>query len=153
MAYSATVTKKPTPETKTVPEVIALLIAPFLNSLPWALFPFPYMGAYAATKAFVLSFSESLWAENRHLGIRVLALCPGATKTGFFDVVGTSNMPGGVTGTPQSVVRNAFRGLEKNRSYVVDGIGNYWIANSARFVTRKFMVAFSERLGRPASKN
>ncbi|WP_258297960.1 SDR family NAD(P)-dependent oxidoreductase [Paenibacillus peoriae] len=118
-----------------------------------AFYPFPYMGAYAATKAFVLSFSESLWAENRHLGIRVLALCPGATKTGFFDVVGTTDMPGGVTGTPQSVVRTAFRGLEKNRSYVVDGIGNYWIANSARFVTRKFMAAFSERLGRPASKN
>ncbi len=62
-------------------------------------------------------------------------------------------MPGAVKGTPQSVVRTAFRGLEKNRSYVVDGVGNYWVANSSRFVTRKFMAAFSERLGRPASKN
>ncbi|MBK0039401.1 SDR family oxidoreductase [Enterococcus sp. S52] len=113
-----------------------------------AFYPFPYMGVYAATKAFVLSFSESLWAENRHLGIRVLALCPGATKTGFFDVVGTSDMPGGVTGTPQSVVRTAFRGLERNRTYVVDGIKNYLIANSSRFVTRKFMAVLSERLGR-----
>ncbi|WP_251038442.1 SDR family NAD(P)-dependent oxidoreductase [Paenibacillus albidus] len=118
-----------------------------------AFYPFPYMGAYAATKAFVLSFSESLWAENRHLGIRVLALCPGATKTGFFDVVGTTDLPGGVTGTPQSVVRTAFRGVEKNRNYMVDGTGNYWLSNSSRFVTRKFMAAFSERLARPASKN
>ncbi|CAJ1316836.1 SDR family NAD(P)-dependent oxidoreductase [Paenibacillus nuruki] len=116
-------------------------------------YPFPYMGAYAATKAFVLSFSESLWAENRHLGIQVLALCPGATKTGFFDVVGTTDMPGGVTGTPQSVVRTAFRGLEKNRSYVVDGIGNYWTANLSRIFTRKFMASFSERLARPKANN
>ncbi|SEN69805.1 SDR family oxidoreductase [Paenibacillus sp. OK076] len=117
-----------------------------------AFYPFPYMGAYAATKAFVLSFSESLWAENKHLGIRVMALCPGATKTGFFDKVDATNLPINVTGTPQSVVKTAFRGLEKNRIYVIDGVGNYWISNSARFVTRKFMAALSERLGRPASK-
>lgn len=45
--------------------------------------PDPYMAIYGATKAFLLSFSEAVWAENRHRGIRVLALCPGATQTGF----------------------------------------------------------------------
>ena len=44
----------------------------------------PYMATYAATKAFVLSFSESLWEENRDHGIEVMALCPGVTETGFF---------------------------------------------------------------------
>jgi len=44
------------------------------------------MAVYGATKAFVLSFSEALWAEERPHGIRVLAVCPGATDTEFFDV-------------------------------------------------------------------
>jgi len=40
--------------------------------------PVPFMTTYAATKAFVLSFSEALWEENRAHGIQVMALCPGA---------------------------------------------------------------------------
>ena len=44
----------------------------------------PYMATYAATKAFVLSFSEALWEENRDSRNHVMALCPGVTETGFF---------------------------------------------------------------------
>src|SRR6266478_1397971 len=44
----------------------------------------PFMATYAATKAFVLSFSEALSEENRPLGIKVMALCPGVTSTNFF---------------------------------------------------------------------
>jgi short-subunit dehydrogenase len=44
----------------------------------------PFMATYAATKAFVLSFSEALAEENAKHGIRVLALCPGVTDTNFF---------------------------------------------------------------------
>ncbi len=46
----------------------------------------PHTAVYGATKAFVLSFSEALRAEERPHGIRVLAVCPGATDTEFFDV-------------------------------------------------------------------
>ena len=46
--------------------------------------PVPTMTVYAATKAFVLSFTEALWQETRGSGVRVLALCAGATETGFF---------------------------------------------------------------------
>lgn len=111
----------------------------------------PYMATYAATKAFVLSFTESLFAENRHLGVRVLALCPGTTKTEFFDVIGTTEMPGGINGTPESVVKAGFRGIQKGRSYIIDGTSNYWLAQSARFLTRKFTAIMTERLTRPAS--
>lgn len=45
----------------------------------------PFMATYAATKAFVLSFSEALWEENRPHGIKVMALCPGVTETNFFE--------------------------------------------------------------------
>jgi len=52
--------------------------------------PTPGMAVYGATKAFVLHFSEALWAENRPRGVRVLALCPGATRTRFFEALGAS---------------------------------------------------------------
>lgn len=53
--------------------------------------PVPFMATYAATKAFVLSFSEALWEENRPYGIQVMALCPGVTDTNFFDAAGGKN--------------------------------------------------------------
>ncbi len=52
-----------------------------------SLLPFPRQAVYAATKAFVLSFSQSLYAEYRQSGIRIFALCPGPTATPFFDEI------------------------------------------------------------------
>ena len=48
--------------------------------------PVPYLTEYAATKAFVLSFSRGLWSELRKDGITVTALCPYWTRTEFFEV-------------------------------------------------------------------
>ncbi|MBM7541934.1 SDR family NAD(P)-dependent oxidoreductase [Amphibacillus cookii] len=112
--------------------------------------PIPYMATYAATKAFVLSFTESLFAENRHLGVKVLALCPGTTKTAFFNTIGEEKMPGGVNGTPESVVKAAFKGIDKNRIYIIDGKKNYWIAQASRFMPRKFTAIIGERVTRLA---
>ena len=53
-----------------------------------AFLPLPYQATYAATKAFVLSFTEALAEELRGTGVRVMAAHPGAIATGFFD--GTS---------------------------------------------------------------
>lgn len=47
--------------------------------------PIPYINVYAATKAFVLSYSRALNRELKKQGISVLALCPFWTKTKFFD--------------------------------------------------------------------
>src|SRR2546423_7781685 len=43
----------------------------------------PYMATYAASKAFVISFSEALWEENRSHGVHVMAVHPGVTDTNF----------------------------------------------------------------------
>ena len=53
--------------------------------------PVPYINVYAATKAFVLSFSRSLGVELKHRGIRVLAVCPGWVRTEFFDRAATDD--------------------------------------------------------------
>src|ERR1700730_13265935 len=50
--------------------------------------PLPYMAAYAATKAFVLNFSEAVALEVRREGVTVMALCPGPTRTGFQGTAG-----------------------------------------------------------------
>jgi len=50
--------------------------------------PLPYLSVYAATKAFVLNFSEALWAECKNNGVRVFCLCPGNTLTRFHQTAG-----------------------------------------------------------------
>ena len=47
--------------------------------------PIPYIGVYAASKAFVLSYSRALNRELKHRGIAVMAVCPFWTRTAFFD--------------------------------------------------------------------
>ncbi|MEY8015666.1 SDR family NAD(P)-dependent oxidoreductase [Mycobacterium servetii] len=51
--------------------------------------PGPYQATYGASKAFVLSLSQALWAETRGSGVTVTALCPGPTRTGFVDALGS----------------------------------------------------------------
>ena len=86
-----------------------------------ALQPDPYMAVYGATKAFLLSFSEAVWAENRHRGVRVVALCPGATQTGFFDVVGAQEAAVGTPMPVATVIRDAFWALDRNKSHRIVG--------------------------------
>ena len=69
----------------------------------------PYMATYAASKAFVLSFSEALWYENRLHGVHVMALCPGVTETNFFDASGIDRPPMRTIETPEEVVETALR--------------------------------------------
>src|SRR5207237_9050367 len=73
--------------------------------------PVPFMATYAATKAFVLSFSEALWEENRSYGVKVMALCPGVTDTNFFDAAKIQRLPARISQTPGAVVATALRRL------------------------------------------
>src|SRR5690606_38118328 len=87
--------------------------------------PVPKLASYAASKAYVLSLSEALWAENRDAGIRVVALCPGRTPTEFQEVAGTGSAHGTFGfRTPEQVVDAGLRALERDRSRVVPGLEN-----------------------------
>ena len=96
--------------------------------------PIPYMAVYAATKAFVLSFSQALHAEVEKHGIRVVALCPGPTETRFFDVANAEQLRdlAGDMRSPEQVVATGLRALERNRAYVIDGNRNSTIAHLAK---------------------
>jgi short-subunit dehydrogenase len=76
----------------------------------------PFMATYAATKAFVLSFSEALAEENAKHGIRVLALCPGVTDTNFFAASKIDRPPMRTVQTAEEVVDAALRGLARGKS-------------------------------------
>jgi uncharacterized protein len=88
--------------------------------------PIPFMATYAASKAFVSSFSEAIAEENRPFGIQVLALCPGSTKTNFF-VASNIERPIQVKGqqTVEDVVDTAMKAVAQGRSKVVSGWVNF----------------------------
>jgi short-subunit dehydrogenase len=113
--------------------------------------PVGYMGAYAASKAFVLHFSESLWAEAREKGVTVTTLCPGTTRTDFFDVSGAR--PGWLeehsAQDVKPVVKAALKALEKKRQYVVSGWKNYTLSLAVRLATRATAVKESMKFFRP----
>ena len=100
----------------------------------------PYMATYAATKAFVLSFSEALWEENRMHGIHVMALCPGVTETNFFEAAGIDRPPMRTIQTPEEVVDTALRGLEHRKSTIVSGWTNWITVEAERFLPRTFVT-------------
>ncbi|QMU76688.1 SDR family oxidoreductase [Streptacidiphilus sp. PB12-B1b] len=111
--------------------------------------PVPHMAVYAATKAYVLSFTEALWAETRRTPVRVLAISPGATETEFFDIAGEAARVGR-TQTPAAVVATALRALDRRSgpASVVSGLGNAVNAVAVRLVPRRTAVLVTGRLTR-----
>ncbi|WP_285758438.1 SDR family NAD(P)-dependent oxidoreductase [Nocardiopsis ansamitocini] len=77
--------------------------------------PIPGMAVYAASKAFVLNFTEALWWETRGSGLRTMAFSPGLTRTEFFDAIGTEGYEGGFQ-TPDEVALALVLALDRRRS-------------------------------------
>ena len=95
-----------------------------------AFLPVPYMSVYAATKAFVLSYSQALHEELAATGIVVTALCPGTTRTDFHRVAGLA--PGERVRFPslsaEAVAEAGLRGLARGRAVVVPNLlDSAWI--------------------------
>ncbi len=101
--------------------------------------PIPYFSAYSASKAYVLSFSEALWAEYGDRGIRILAVCPGPTQTEFFDVAGmagNAKLSQSITmERPEDVVQRSLEALERGEASCVTG---NWMAQALTRLPRLF---------------
>lgn len=117
--------------------------------------PSPSFATYNATKAFVTMFTESLAIEVKGTGVRVQALCPGLTHTGFQDVAGES----GVDGTPDflwqeppAVVAASLAGLRRNQVIVVPGAHNKVLVGASSVtphgIKRRIAGAVMARRGR-----
>lgn len=100
----------------------------------------PFMATYAATKAFVLSFSEALWDENRLHGVHVMAVCPGVTETNFFEASEIERPPMRTVHTPEEVVETALDALARQKSTVISGWTNWLTIEAERFVPRNVVT-------------
>src|SRR5262249_33556871 len=103
--------------------------------------PSPLQAVSGASKAFGLAFSEALWAESRGSGVRIVALCPGPTATGFLASLGdqraTSSIVYRRTADPASVVRAGLRGLDRDAMTVIPGLRNRFLADGHRSLPRR----------------
>jgi len=118
-----------------------------------AYFPSPRMAVYSAAKAFVLSFTESLWTELRGTGLTAFAVCPGATATDFTIGMGTgaSVLTSGNTRSPEDVVATALAHLERRDPgpSVIDGRSNQLGVLMSRLVSRRRSAMMMQRVFDP----
>ncbi len=99
--------------------------------------PIPFMATYAATKAFVLNYTEALAVELSGSGVRAMALCPGAVRTEFSEIAGNSaELEMAMPMSAEKCVRIALRAFDRNRTICIPGIANRVVATSAGVMPR-----------------
>lgn len=108
----------------------------------------PGMAVYSATKAFVLSFSESLSEELVGTGVTATALCPGLTRTGMAYDFGSLEVADCVMSQPADVATAGVRAMLKGDAVSVPGIANRALLQWARYQPRSVVRFFSGLLGR-----
>lgn len=100
---------------------------------------------YAAVKAYLVKFSQSLNAELEGSGVYVSALCPGFVITEFHDVNGTregiNQLPNYMTMSAQDCARLAANALEDNQDVFIPGKVNRTIARLGRFLPQSRVKA------------
>lgn len=105
-----------------------------------AFYPLPGLATYTAAKAFDLSFAESLAGELHGLPVDVLALCPGPTRTNFFDRSGLPSLKPTSMASPRQVAREGLAALGRRTVHVVGGI-NRLAAAASRLAPRPLLRA------------
>jgi hypothetical protein len=115
--------------------------------------PVVYMPVYGATKSYVLHFSESLWAEARERNVLVMAVCPGFTKTEFFDVAGMQGWYTRFAQTTADVVATSINAIRRRRVSVVCGWLNWLTSLLPRFVSRRMIELGSQAMMRPPKRS
>lgn len=126
-----------------------------LNTASLAAFlPIPRAAIYAATKSYVLSFSEGLAHELTDEGIRVTALCPGAVDTEFME---KGNMDGssiseGPTNDPASVAKAGWNGVKSGDRIVRPAMRTKFISRLPRILPRKRVTSVTADAFKPTSE-
>jgi short-subunit dehydrogenase len=114
--------------------------------------PGPFWSVYAASKAYVLSFSEALANEVAGTGVSVSVLCPGATATGFAARGGMqqSRSYRGATMDAPTVARIGYRGLMHGQRVVLPGWRTRLIAFAVRLTPRRTTAGIARFLYEPS---
>ena len=133
-----------------VPEMVQRRRGAVLNVASTAAFqPLPRNATYAASKAFVLSFTDALHAELKGAGVTATSLCPGPVRTEFVEVAGMDDAadvaPSFVWTRPEFVAEEGVKGLESGRRVVVPGKFNAAGALGGQHVPRWLLLRVAER--------
>ena len=105
--------------------------------------PVPRQATYAASKAFVLTFTESLTLDLDGTGVTATALCPGPVKTEFGGII--EGLPDRLYVEPERVAREAIDGVEDGDRTVIPGGGNKMNAVFGRHAPRGVFMAYARR--------
>ena len=119
--------------------------------------PVPSMALYAASKAFVLSLSESLSEELKGTGVTVTALCPGLTKTDMYDRAhdehaNVRSVPGFLLSDVEAVAREGFEACVAGRAVVVPGLPNQLLAGAVGLYPRWLVRGIGGLIGRRSTR-
>lgn len=102
----------------------------------------PGLAAYGASKAYLLSLTESLAEELVGTGVTVTALCPGVTRTEMIDKINGMDLANPFVGDPRQVAKEGLRALESGEVISVPGVLNQalvsWLQVQPRWLTRFF---------------
>lgn len=117
-----------------------------------ALVPEHFPGAYAATKAYVLAFTQSLQSELRDGPVRVQAVLPGYTRTEFFDRAGidATALPAEMVMSAEDLVEAALRGLEAGEAITIPSLPD--MAAWQALVDHRMRMMPGLSLSRPAAR-
>ncbi len=115
--------------------------------------PGPFEAVYAASKAFLLSFSEALDNELKGTNIAVTALMPGPTETNFFNRAGMldTKVGSGKKHDPAEVARQGFEALMKGDNHVVSGVKNKVMAGAAKVMPEATKAKLHSAMSKPGS--
>ena len=105
--------------------------------------PLPGVASYAASKAFVQSFSEAVHAELAGTGVSLTTLSPGLTRTGFADAAGTDafdTAPQAVVGDAETVAEAGVAAMVAGQRSVVPGLVNQLGAAGGRLAPRTLLL-------------
>jgi uncharacterized protein len=107
----------------------------------------PYLTTYAATKSFILNFSEGLWAEAKPYGVTVTALCPGSTESNFHATAGAERRARPhPKQSAEAVVEIGLQALAQGHSHVVSGWNNKLMVWMERFVPRATVTSMASKI-------
>ena len=135
-----------------LPGMIARRSGRILNVASTAAFvPGPFMAMYYATKAFVFSFSLAIANELAGTGVTLTVLCPGPTRTNFFEAAGTadSSLVKGPTMSAAEVARQGYDAMMAGKPEIIAGARNRWMIWGTRFAPRRMLAKFARRLNSP----
>ena len=109
--------------------------------------PIPYFSIYAATKAFVTSFTLSLYEEYREKNIRILGVCPGYTKTNFNKRAHMSSKPiAGYLMSSQEVVDETLKAYQKGKFIIVNGRINRFVKLFTSLIPKRWSLKMASSI-------